>query len=124
MWWMLVLVTLSSSWLVLEHFSLTSQAWWSRSLFMESFLNSFLMEGERGPAGTEAKVVQKPVELEGLEELLVEKSIGFMEGAVRAGQPFLLYHAFPAVHTPLVPGNRWGGSSRHGAYGDKVWWAF
>ena len=63
---------------------------------MEAFLNSFLMENH--------EVVQKPIKLAELEEVLVNKSLAFMSRAVADKSPFLLYHAFPGVHTPLFSG--------------------
>ena len=79
---------------------------------MEAFLNSFIMEDQ--------EVVQKPIKLAELEEVLVNKSLAFMSKAVSAKSPFLLYHAFPGVHTPLLAGERWRGGGKHGDYGDKV----
>ena len=92
--------------------TITSPTWWQRSLWMEAFLNSFLMENQ--------EVVQKPINLAELEEVLVNKSLAFMSKAVSANSPFLLYHAFPGVHTPLLAGERWRGGGKHGDYGDKV----
>ena len=111
-WFATVLLTFATAWLLIEHFTLNSPAWWQRSLWMEAFLNSFLMENH--------EVVQKPVKLAELEELLVDKSLAFMSRAVADNSPFLLYHAFPGVHTPLFSGESWRGSGEHGDYGDKV----
>ena len=83
---------------------------------MEAFLNSFLMENQ--------EVVQKPIELAELEEVLVNKSLAFISKAVSTNSPFLLYHAFPGVHTPLLAGKRWRGRGKHGDYGDKVMLTF
>ena len=111
-WFATVFLTFATAWLLLEHFTIISPAWWQRSLWMEGFLNSFLMENN--------DVVQKPIKLAELEEVLVNKSLAFMSKAVSTNTPFLLYHAFPGVHTPLLAGERWRGSGQHGDYGDKV----
>ena len=111
-WFTTVFLTFAAACLLIEHFTITSPAWWQRSLWMEAFLNSFLMENQ--------EVVQKPIELAELEEVLVNKSLAFMSRAVSTNSPFLLYHAFPGVHTPLLAGERWRGGGKHGDYGDKV----
>jgi len=108
----IIFLTLVVSWFFLEHFFMTRENWWQRSFFMEKFLNSFLMENN--------EVVEKPINLETLSDKLVDKSLRFIESASAKGEPFLLYHAFAHVHTPLATGPRHKGKSAHGPYGDTI----
>ena len=100
------------AWFLLEHFNVTRKKWWGRSNWMWKFLNSFLMEN--------MEVVEKPISLIPLADKLVMKSTKFIESAVSKGKPFLLYHAFAHVHTPLFTAKRFEGKSVHGPYGDTV----
>ena len=108
---LVVLVSLVG-WFLLEHFTLTRDKWWQHSDYMEAQLNSFLMEN--------STVVEKPVQLATLSAGLVNKSVQFIRRSVGSDKPFLLYHAFPHVHTPLVVGAGRTGRSGHGSYGDAV----
>ncbi len=52
----LVVIGFVLAWFFLEHFRLhASPGWWQRSMFMEKFLNSVLMEG--------TKIAEQPIEL-------------------------------------------------------------
>lgn len=107
-----ILLTMLLSWFFLEHFFMTKSNWWQRSFFMEKFLNSFLMENN--------EVVEKPINLETLADKLIDKSVNFIESAAAKSEPFLLYHAFAHVHTPLATAPRHKGKSVHGIYGDTI----
>ena len=54
------------------------------------------------------EVVEKPIDLATLSDKLVTKSVEFIKNSQADGgaAPFLLYHSFAHVHTPLVPGNK------------------
>jgi len=108
----LVFLAVFLSWLQAEHFGLTMKAWWQRSFFMEKFLNSFLMENYN--------VIEKPIHLPSLSGKLTNKSLEFMKKSAKIGHPFLLFHSFAAVHTPLVTSETFKGRSEHGAYGDTL----
>ena len=107
-----IFLTLLVSWFFLEHFFMTKANWWQRSFYMEKFLNSYVMENN--------EVVEKPINLETLADKLVDKSVSFIESASAANNPFLLYHAFAHVHTPLATDPRHKGQSVHGVYGDTI----
>ena len=107
-----IFVSMFISWFFLEHFFMTKNNWWQRSFYMEKFLNSFLMENN--------EVVEKPINLETLADNLVHKSVNFIKEASAKKKPFLLYHAFAHVHTPLATAPRHRGKSSHGPYGDTV----
>eukprot|EP00092_Neocalanus_flemingeri_P004807 GFUD01005175.1.p1 GENE.GFUD01005175.1~~GFUD01005175.1.p1 ORF type:complete len:561 (-),score=123.58 GFUD01005175.1:153-1835(-) len=108
----IIVLTMLISWFFLEHFFFTRTNWWQRSFFMEKFLNSFVMENN--------EVVEKPINLETLADKLIDKSLAFIESAVARNEPFLLYHAFAHVHTPLATDPRHKGKSVHGPYGDTI----
>jgi len=107
-----IFLSMFISWFFLEHFFMTKTNWWQRSFYMEKFLNSFLMENN--------KVVEKPINLETLADNLVHQSVDFIKEATARKKPFLLYHAFAHVHTPLATAPRHRGKSSHGPYGDTV----
>lgn len=80
---------------------------------MEKFCNSFLLENN--------EVVEKPINLQKLSANLVDKSVEII-GAVKTDpRPFLLYHSFAHVHTPLATGDQFDATSPgHGKYGDVL----
>ena len=84
---------------------------WKRSIFMEKYLNSQLME--------DREIVEQPIHLPSLMQKLTEKSLNFLDEMKNSSKPFALYHSFTAVHTPLRPGKKFKGQSTHGAYGDR-----
>lgn len=49
-----------------------------------------------------------------------DKASAFIRDAGRAGEPFFLYFALPAPHTPWMPGPGFRGKSGAGEYGDYV----
>jgi len=108
----LVILTVISSMGQAEYVRLSEKNWWQQAVYLEKFLNSFLMENEI--------VVEKPIQLASLSEKLTNKSLEFIERSSKLVQPFLLFHSFAAVHTPLIPSQSFQGRSEHGAYGDKL----
>ena len=106
-----IIFTFCFTWFFLEHFSMHTEFWWKRSAFMEKLLNSILMEN--------TNVIEQPIKLPLLMEKLTNYSVNFIHSMKNSTQPFLLYHAFSAVHTPLSPGNAYRGISEHGRYGDR-----
>ena len=64
------------------------------------------------------KVVEKPIQLASLSTKLVDKSVSFIKNI--ESRPFLLYHSFAHVHTPLATEKRFRGVSQHGRYGDVI----
>lgn len=51
---------------------------------------------------------------------LVDQAVGHIAARVTSRQPFFLYLALNAPHTPIVPGAEWKGKSGLGEYGDFV----
>lgn len=51
---------------------------------------------------------------------LTEKAIGYIDGHARGKQPFFLYFALPAPHTPILPATEFMGKSNANFYGDFV----
>ena len=79
---------------------------------MEKYLNSLLMDDD--------KVIEQPIRLPKLMQKLTKYSVDFInKNGANSSQPFALYHAFSAVHTPLTPNRLFKGKSSHGAYGDR-----
>eukprot|EP00095_Tigriopus_kingsejongensis_P012475 maker-scaffold323_size206388-snap-gene-1.12 protein:Tk12475 transcript:maker-scaffold323_size206388-snap-gene-1.12-mRNA-1 annotation:"tpa: arylsulfatase d-like" len=108
----LIILSFIIGWFFLEHFAFHSTHWWGRSLYMEKFLNSVLMEN--------TKVHEQPIQLDRLSDQLVTKGLTFLDEAHGSKEPFAIYFAFPNVHTPLVPHKRFRGQSQHGRYGDSI----
>ena len=107
----LIVLLFCLTWFFLEHFSLQTEFWWRRSAFMEKLLNSVLMEN--------TQVIEQPINLPTLMGKLTNFSVNFIHSVKNRSQPFLLYHSFSAVHTPLSPGQNFKGQSMHGPYGDR-----
>ena len=82
---------------------------WQRSLYMEKYLNSLLMENTR--------VAEQPIRLDTLTSRLKDRAMDFI---LSSSSPFALFLSFPNAHTPLVPGRAFRGVSAHGSYGDSV----
>ena len=51
---------------------------------------------------------------------LSEKSIAYVKEQAQTDNPFFLYYALSAPHTPIAPGERFQGKSAVGPYGDFV----
>ena len=109
---LLIVIGFCISWFFLEHFALHTTFWWRRSAFMEKRLNSLLVENTR--------VIEQPIDLPHLMSKLTHFSVQFIHSVKnKTTKPFLLYHSFSAVHTPLSPGPKFKGQSSHGLYGDR-----
>jgi len=109
----MVICVFAITWFFLEHFTLHEKMWWRRSVFMEKYLNSLLMDDDQ--------VIEQPIRLPKLMQKLTKYSIDFInKNGANSSQPFALYHAFSAVHTPLTPNRLFKGKSNHGAYGDSI----
>ena len=106
-----IIITFCLTWFFLEHFSMHTEDWWKRSAFMEKLLNSVLMK--------DTNVVEQPIKLPQLMEKLTNFSLKFIHSMKNSTDPFLLYHSFSSVHTPLSPGRGFQGKSGHGPYGDR-----
>ena len=66
-------------------------------------------------------MVEKPIDLRKLSGKLVDKSVEIIGAAKTDPRPFLLYHSFTHVHTPLVTDDVFVNSSPgHGRYGDVL----
>jgi len=98
-------------WFFVEHFSLHTDKWWRRSLYMEKFLNSQLMD--------DTKVYEQPVDLERLTDRLTNRALKIIEESAEGDKPFAIYMSYPNVHTPLVSNPRFKGESEHGPYGER-----
>lgn len=61
---------------------------------------------------------EHPVDLGTLTERFTEEAIGFIRDS--RDEPFFLYLPYTAPHQPLVPSERFTGSSAKGVYGDVV----
>ena len=66
------------------------------------------------------EVVEKPIKLASLSNKLVQKSVNFIKQGEGDSRPFLLYHSFAHVHTPLDTEDKFRGVSPHGRYGDVL----
>lgn len=68
----------------------------------------------------ENKRVTQRVEEEDMLPLLAKESVAFVKRQTETEQPFFLYLALSAPHTPIVPTKDWQGKSELGKYGDFV----
>ncbi|NVE94369.1 sulfatase family protein [Altererythrobacter lutimaris] len=59
-------------------------------------------------------------DFEQVEPILVRKAVQQIEELSNGGQPFFLYYASPAPHTPVLPTADFHGASQAGEYGDFV----
>ena len=121
---------MSLSWFLLEHFKVTRHDWWQGIGFMEKFCNSFLLGKLRlihtirviliSSLSENNEVVEKPTKLASLSNKLVQKSVNFIKQGEGDSRPFLLYHSFAHVHTPLDTEDKFREVSPHGRYGDVL----
>jgi len=83
---------------------------------MEKYLNSMIMKNA-------TEVDEQPIRLPTLTQKLTNASMEFIRDHVanhgHEEKPFLLYHSFTNVHTPLVPSKKFRKASSHGFYGDR-----
>ncbi|XP_042883218.1 arylsulfatase H-like [Penaeus japonicus] len=103
---------LGVAWFVHTHYRFHTEKWWQVSPWMDQHLNGILMEN--------TKVVEQPVTLPGLSQRLVDYSLDFISDHAHDENPFLLYHSFAHVHTPMFTAKHMEGKSEHGRYGDNV----
>ncbi|KAG0722366.1 Steryl-sulfatase [Chionoecetes opilio] len=82
------------------------------SPWMDRHLNTIVMEDE--------VVVQQPVVLQGVSQLLASHSVSLIARYAREERPFFLYHSFLHTHTPMFTVPEMAGRSAHGRYGDNV----
>ena len=80
----------------------------------------FLARGFYFQVSENNDVVEKPIKLPSLSKKLVQKSVNFIKNGKRDSRPFLLYHSFAHVHTPLDTEDTFRGVSQHGRYGDVL----
>lgn len=99
-------------WFVHTHYRFHTEKWWQVSPWMDQHLNGILMRN--------TKVVEQPLVLEGLSQRLVDYSLNFITEHAHDENPFLLYHSFAHVHTPMFTAPEMAGKSEHGRYGDNV----
>ncbi|XP_037782088.1 arylsulfatase H-like [Penaeus monodon] len=99
-------------WFVHTHYRFHTEKWWQVSPWMDQHLNGILMRN--------TKVVEQPLVLEGLSQRLVDYSLNFITEHAHDENPFLLYHSFAHVHTPMFTAPEMAGKSEHGRYGDSV----
>lgn len=61
-------------------------------------------------------------DIEGLDQLFLQKSISFLEDHVRnsPGKPFFLFHPTNAVHLPSFPAKKFQGKTHAGPHGDFI----
>ncbi|KAG0722367.1 Steryl-sulfatase [Chionoecetes opilio] len=85
---------------------------WPVSPWMDRHLNTIVMEDE--------VVVQQPVVLQGVSQLLASHSVSLIARYAREERPFFLYHSFLHTHTPMFTVPEMAGRSAHGRYGDNV----
>ncbi|KAG0719201.1 Arylsulfatase H [Chionoecetes opilio] len=89
------------------YFSLDgAELFYQVSPWMKRHLNTIVMEDE--------VVVQQPVVLEGLSQLLASHSVSLIARYARQERPFFLYHSFAHVHTPMFTVPQMAGRSAHG----------
>ncbi|KAG7172890.1 Arylsulfatase H-like [Homarus americanus] len=107
-----VTLALSTSWFLHTHYRFHTARWWKVSPWMDQHMNGLVMHNDR--------VVEQPLKLEGLSQLLVDHSVRFIADHAQDQRPFFLYHSFAHVHTPMFSAPEMAGRSKHGRYGDNV----
>lgn len=70
--------------------------------------------------GAKGKMV-KGWKLENVMPTITEKSVEYIEKAAKKKEPFFLYFALTAPHTPIAPLTKFEGKSKAGRYGDFVY---
>ncbi|KAK4327232.1 hypothetical protein Pmani_002288 [Petrolisthes manimaculis] len=108
----LLFILTSLCWFLHTHYRFHTARWWQVSPWMDQHMNSLLMDNDQ--------VVEQPLELEGLSQKLVARSVHFINTHAHDGKPFFLYHSFPNVHEPIFTSKNNTGMSVHGRYGDNV----
>ena len=87
---------------------------------MEKYLNSALMETDFDGSQT---IAEQPIKLSHFTTNLTERALKFIDVSHDLsqddGKPFVLYYAFPNVHTPLEPSKKFRRKTRHGRYGER-----
>ncbi|XP_042219540.1 arylsulfatase H-like isoform X1 [Homarus americanus] len=99
-------------WFVFAHNSKNPECIWQVSPWMHRHINSMLMRND--------KMVETPIQLDGLSQRLVEESRQFLAAHANDDRPFFLFHSFAHVHTPMFSAPHMRGVSKHGRYGDNV----
>lgn len=67
----------------------------------------------RGPAGEDFKHIE-------VLPVLTEKAVGYIHEQAETDNPFFMYFPLPAPHTPILPTDKFQGSSGTNEYGDFV----
>ncbi|XP_076033555.1 arylsulfatase H-like [Oratosquilla oratoria] len=106
------LIVLPLTWFIFTHYRFHTPRWWQVSPWMDDNMNGIVMR--------DGIVMEQPLVLEGLTQRLVEHSLDLLDEFVEGEKPFLLYHAFTHVHTPMFTTEEFKHVSKHGRYGDNV----
>ena len=71
---------------------------------MNQNMNGLLMDG--------TNVIEQPLNFDGFSQKLINYSVNFIE--THKDRPFLLFHSFGHVHTPMFTAKHMKGISKHG----------
>ncbi|XP_042889021.1 arylsulfatase H-like [Penaeus japonicus] len=99
-------------WFTVAHVGINKECLWGVSPWLQRMANSLLMRQD--------KVVEQPIQLDGLSQRLVKESREFLKDHAKDDKPFFLFHSFGHVHTPMYSAPHMTGVSKHGSYGDNV----
>ncbi|XP_068227498.1 arylsulfatase F-like [Palaemon carinicauda] len=99
-------------WFFVSHVGLNKGTHWGVSPWLHKHGNSMILRQD--------KVVESPIELDGLSQRLVSESRQFLRAHAKDEKPFFLFHSMAHVHTPMFTAPHMKGVSKHGRYGDNV----
>ncbi|XP_068228348.1 steryl-sulfatase-like isoform X2 [Palaemon carinicauda] len=99
-------------WFVATHVGLGKGSLWGVSNWLHRAANSKIFRQD--------KVVESPIELDGLSQRLAAESRQFLADHAKNDRPFFLFHSMAHVHTPMFTAPYRAGLSKHGRYGDNI----
>ena len=77
------------------------------------------MEAKKGETPQKVKIYDKKARSE-IEKELAERAIDFIETSAKKEDPFFLYLPFTQIHSPILPGTDFDGSTGNGYYADVL----
>jgi len=80
---------------------------------------TYIMEAKKGETPQKVKVYDKKARSE-IEKELAERAIDFIETSAKKEDPFFLYLPFTQIHSPILPGTDFDGSTGNGYYADVL----
>ncbi|XP_064113698.1 arylsulfatase H-like isoform X1 [Macrobrachium nipponense] len=99
-------------WFFTAHVGLDKGSLWGVSNWLHRAANSRIFRQD--------KVVESPIELDGLSQRLAAESRKVLADFAKDDKPFFLFHSLAHVHTPMFNAPNRERASKHGRYGDNI----